>query len=565
MIRASFVFCLVIPLAAFADFTRTTEFGNDESSNVIAWGDYNNDGYPDLAVGNSSPETTNRLYTNNGGASFSETSPFGSGDTFALSWGDIENNGDLDLVVGNQGSANYLYVNTGSPLYEFTGMARFNSSGFPYTMSWADYDLDGDVDVAAGNILNNQNYLYENIGGYGFNELPEFGNGTTYGFHWGDFDHDGDADMAVVNGDAYGQNYYYLNEGDGNFTVFPEFGTAADNNWSGACGDFDNDGDLDFAVSGFSGTLSKLYENDGSANFTSSEPFESNSAILNTCVSWGDYDNDGDLDLAMGSSDTYQTRLYTNDGGSFTESILPSSTEYTTSLAWADYDRDGDLDLAVSDIYGQNYLYVNDQNDTGDDHYLSVHVIGDGDTTNVQGIGAFVKIYEPGQAGEPISFLYFREVSANNSCGQNYIDSFFGIPDYSEVDVVVGWPSAGKYFVSEYWANVSVGSEFVAAQGDGTPIGIDDEDIPNNPQGYYLAPAVPNPSTGAARISYALPKTCDVELSVFDVKGRKIATLVEGEHSPGEFSTSVNGLSSGIYLYRLTANEFSNVKKMVVR
>jgi len=62
-----------------------------------------------------------------------------------------------------------------------------------------------------------------------------------------------------------------------------------------------------------------------------------------------------------------------------------------------------------------------------------------------------------------------------------------------------------------------------------------------------------------------LPHTCEIELSIYDIKGRKIATLAEGTYLPGEFSTEISGLSSGVYIYELTADEFSEGKKMVVK
>jgi hypothetical protein len=93
--------------------------------------------------------------------------------------------------------------------------------------------------------------------------------------------------------------------------------------------------------------------------------------------------------------------------------------------------------------------------------------------------------------------------------------------------------------------------------------GADDED-PGTPIVYSLSPAAPNPSLGNAVISYALPRTSNVSLVVYDIRGRKVATLVEAEQAPGYYDASVNGLSSGVYVYRLCAGEFSATKKMVV-
>ncbi|MCP4229527.1 MAG: S8 family serine peptidase, partial [bacterium] len=91
-----------------------------------------------------------------------------------------------------------------------------------------------------------------------------------------------------------------------------------------------------------------------------------------------------------------------------------------------------------------------------------------------------------------------------------------------------------------------------------------DDGDPGIPIVYSLSTAVPNPSQGNAVIRYALPHTSNVSLEVYDIRGRKIATLVQGEQNPGYYDTTVNGLSSGIYIYRLTAGTFAATKKMVV-
>ncbi len=87
----------------------------------------------------------------------------------------------------------------------------------------------------------------------------------------------------------------------------------------------------------------------------------------------------------------------------------------------------------------------------------------------------------------------------------------------------------------------------------------------NLPKTFALHPAAPNPSDGSASIGFALPRTCEVTLTLYDIKGRKIATLAEGTHQPGEYSATVSGLSSGVYIYELKADEFNDTKKMVVK
>jgi hypothetical protein len=96
------------------------------------------------------------------------------------------------------------------------------------------------------------------------------------------------------------------------------------------------------------------------------------------------------------------------------------------------------------------------------------------------------------------------------------------------------------------------------------PTNIED-DIPTTSTTFALHPAAPNPSSGTATIGFALPRACEVELALYDIKGRKVETLATGKHQPGEYSATASGLSSGVYIYELTADEFSDSKKMVVK
>jgi hypothetical protein len=131
-----------------------------------------------------------------------------------------------------------------------------------------------------------------------------------------------------------------------------------------AWGDYDNDGDADLFLVNESGPLSAspeeanasparpaLYRNDGDGTFT--DITDSAGLGMRSCgmgAAWGDYDDDGDLDLVVTSLG--DVRLYRNDGdGSFTDVSDPAGITgfvgFWSGASWADYDRDGDLDLYV--------------------------------------------------------------------------------------------------------------------------------------------------------------------------------------------------------------------------
>lgn len=138
------------------------------------------------------------------------------------------------------------------------------------------------------------------------------------------------------------------------------------NSYSNAWGDYDNDGDLDLAVSLGTGEV-RLYRNDKGTLVTvgaaAGMPQAGGHELRG--LSWGDYDGDGDIDLLGGSTPTDKpTKVMRNDGGKFTDVAaeigltIPGRSARQTN--WVDYDNDGDLDVYSSDRSGDNKLFRND-------------------------------------------------------------------------------------------------------------------------------------------------------------------------------------------------------------
>jgi hypothetical protein len=119
-------------------------------------------------------------------------------------------------------------------------------------------------------------------------------------------------------------------------------------------GDIDNDGDLDLVLTGFDSDgvrHSEVYENSRSPlhNFVI---LQSLTGVSDTSLAWEDYDTDGDLGLALSGQIEAEaakfTKIYGNDDGVLTDSGIELIPVWSGSLAWGDYDNDGDLDLALT-------------------------------------------------------------------------------------------------------------------------------------------------------------------------------------------------------------------------
>ena len=447
-------------------FTPTDEFG-DGSTIPMAWGDYDNDGDLDLAVGNYYNQA-NELYVNNGDATFAGHNEFGTGNTFAVVWGDYDNDGDLDLAVGNNGQ-NRLYVNNNDG--SFTGEDQFGTNR-TIAMAWGDYDLDGDLDVAVGNgILNvpQQNYLYINNGDGTFSEEPQFGVGQSDSVAWADYDDDGDLDLAVGNG-GFGyieQNYLYVNNGDGTFTGEPQFGTG--DTAVVAWADADNDGRLDLAVGNWDGGQSYLYLNLGGGTFSGLPEFGADDT--NT-LAWGDYDLDGDLDVAVGNGDFYnagQNCLYANKGDGSFVAEAQFGMGSTDAVAWADYDRDGDLDLAVGNEHHprQNQLWTSE---SAPSSYIALRFVGQFQAlgegySNRDAIGAHVSVYAADHAGDPANRRGFQQVEAKGGfSAQNAMELTFGVPNDTAVDIVIEWPGSYGSAITQTLRSVPVGQRLTVTE-----------------------------------------------------------------------------------------------------
>ena len=323
--------------------------------------DYNNDGFQDIYLVNGADLSPlaekqsddlelprNALYHNNGDGTFADVSVAAriadTGYGMGCAVGDYNNDGFPDLYVTNFG-ANVFSHNNGDGT--FTDVTRETGTGdtrWGASCAFVDYDNDGFLDLYVTNYVKytiesdqvcmnkgvrvycdprlyegELDVLYHNNGDGTFTDVTEsagFSEATGRGLAlaWGDYDNDGDMDVYIAN-DA-DQNFLYRNNSDGTFTDvsliagvgFSEDGEA-ENGMGADFGDYDNDGRLDLVVTNFQDQTNTLYHNEGSGLFSDVSYASRIGTMSLPYLAWGvsfcDYDNDGyqDLFIANGHID----------------------------------------------------------------------------------------------------------------------------------------------------------------------------------------------------------------------------------------------------------------------
>ena len=368
----------------------------------------------------------------------------GSGAAFL----DYDNDGDLDLYIVNGGllpgfetsdpPTNSLYQNNGDSTFtDVTATAGVGDTGYGMGCVAADYDNDGDPDLYVTNF--GKNLLYRNNGDGTFTNATSHA-GVDDGDKWSsscafvDYDHDGNLDLYVVNYldydiakdrdwyDPRGRRIYsnpqvyagisdtlYRNNGDGTFTDVTRQAGVYNSDGKGlgvTCGDYDNDGRIDIYVANDT-TPNFLYRNVGDGRFVDIGPFagaaynEHGVAEGGMGVDFGDYNNDGALDIFVTNFSNETNTLYHNTGDGalidFTNIAGLGGVSFL-KLAFGtkffDADNDGALDLFVANghlyptesdalEYAQtDQLFIN----TGEEAFVDVSE-GSGDYFSTKRVG----------------------------------------------------------------------------------------------------------------------------------------------------------------------------------
>jgi len=560
----------------------------------VAWADYDLDGDLDLFLSNGqkSYKFRNFLYNNNGNGTFSRIENIGEITSDSLisigcSWGDADNDGDPDLLVTNaptgfQYTPNIYYQNNGNGTFskrtDLGKLTQTDNKSYAVAVGWTDFNGDGYVDVFGSSADFNgkpkANKLFQSVAASNFtttsNQLTSASTGLS-SFSWIDFEGDGDTDVITAGGSPTIPSILWINDA-GDFTpdtisVAVDSADSKGVSW----GDMDNDGDFDLIITNYgpdaeTPQVNYLFRNDGiNLNNQPVMTLLSGNAVMqdadfSNTSSWGDVDNDGDIDLFVGNdggaSDGFKSRLYLNDGtGNFTSvsSIAADSATFVYSCAFADADNDGDLDL-MTGRDGANRLFVNQSTDN---HYLEIEL--EGDQANRSAIGAIARI-KANIGGQ--NTWQSRDVSGQTGLGgQNSLRLHFGLGDASVVDsIIIHWPGSGT--IDKFAA---VPADQILKITEGKPLALE-RHAGNIPDVFVLRQNYPNPFNPATSIPFVLNKPAKVQLTIFDITGRVVLKETPENFAAGahQITIQAKNWSSGIYWYSLSVDGKSQIRKMAL-
>ncbi len=450
----------------FTQLNDGSELVNDETDSwSVSVADMDNDGKEDIIFSDYEGDRKSYMYLNSDGGFVSsmEAASVAQNDAAVSAAVDFDNDGDMDLVLGtNLDREDELLQNKGRATFRQVD-APFNTKGYTHGVAFADVDNNGFVDVFISDYMPTQNnQLYMNEGGESFDKERDAAlrqASYSIGAVFADYDNDGDADLFVPN-DKKRPNLLYTNNGAGklNLEDMAPFSDDAFNSTGASWGDYDNDGDLDLFVANAGNQNNNLYKNNGNQGF---EKITSGQVVNDGGNShgsvWVDLDNDGDLDLFVTNDQDEINFLYLNNGdGSFQrddQQVLCARNGNSFATAAGDINDDGFQDIVVATHSGEaNQVFINNANDNS---WLKLKLTGT--NSNRQALGARVRA-KASIGG--VDKWQMRQVLSNTGGGANAQSSLvchFGLGDATTVDsIIIDWPSGYRQVIKDVTSNQSL-------------------------------------------------------------------------------------------------------------
>lgn len=445
---------------------------------------------------------------------------------WSVAAGDLNGDGYNDLQYGNgQGVTHMLTANGGT---SFTEQSTIYQTQYVFSQrgNMVDINNDGALDAFMCHDVD-ANVFFINDGN-GNLDYGQGGLGETcgnYGSVWIDYDGDHDIDLFVAKCGCDPVDILYRNNGDGTFTNMAPALALNDSHssWSSAWADYDNDGDMDLFIGSSGSPNSKLMRNDN-GNFTNVTNGSGFDTFTGTTIEWTchDFNNDGYVDI-LGAG----AMLMNNGDMTFTP-----NTDVPGNGPIGDLNNDGFLDIVNGNIVQMNSGNTN--------KYLVVKLTGT--ASNINGIGARVEVSSP-------SFTQIRDVKSGD--GFRYmstLNAHFGLGTDATVNqVTVYWPSGVVDVLENVAANTSL--EIIEGSFSTGVIG--------EAKGEFSL--FPNPAQDMLYVR-SDNDLANQPVNVFDIAGQRVLTGTLRNDQ-----LDITALKSGVYMLRLQIGGRQLQQKFVKR
>jgi hypothetical protein len=476
-----------------------------------------------------------------------------SADGGISAMGDILGDNRLEIVCGDENGFLYAFNHDGSPLSGFP--VSYGSGMGVYVPALADVDHDGKSEIAVishqwDSPYGNANLHLLKVTSSGSQEMPGYPinivRGSENGPSIGDLDGDGEMEIVVgtggaSDGSAVARVIAYTPTGQ----MKPGFPWVVGRNSVG-CNptlfDIDRDGKLEILVRVKpDSNVNGIYAISHTGALKPGFPFAITYGHVNACVAVGDMTGDGVPELAYGgveAVDSGKVWVFSLDG------VLLPGFPARVFRTWVDGS------VAIADVDGDG---------KGD------AVCGTNGVTNKPGIvcafnylGQMVEGF-PLSPGNPILNSFETHPTVVDIDGDGDTEIFAGRLDKN----VYGWSTPGIFDSTKAWTTFKANPARTGGQLRSPVVGVTEP--LTSPAKFNLEQNYPNPFNPSTTIRFTLPVAGHATLTIFDVLGREVGTLVNGWFGAGEHaaSWSPEGVSSGVYFYQVKTENFVSVKKLV--
>jgi hypothetical protein len=547
------------------------------NASTVAWGDIDNDGQPDLFVGGRDG-ATGAIFLNHDGQFERANITYGfqpPTNILNAQFVDFDGDGLLDLcLLTNDGFGVRLYrQNEQHLLTEVLHGTGLLYTTPPRSAIWADVNNDGRLDLiltSGGGQDANLTVMEQTAGDFAamranpFDEtLADVGAISAM-----DYDRDGAIDLLVGSASGTDRPHLYRNRGDGTFDDYGQrFGFAKGQAATATCWlDFNNDQKMDLYMPG-APNGNGLYAGTCLGGMIGLVPVpdmpDLTLAGANAVYAYPvDANMDGWTDLFLMKSGTDGCALLINDQGiawrdvASNARILNADRE-NLSAAWADYDNDGLMDVAIAQGANGVRLFRN-VTQTRKEHF-QVRLLGHDVNTPVTGCTVTMQ------------FERCKQIATTSalSCGSGWSDPSLTLVSRNSgkshvAELVVNWPnSQTSVFSLNELSTTSVNElHMPGAENHNQQVILPPPTPPQPP----TMTASPNPFNPTTSIGFTLDEAANVDLRVYDLMGREVATLARGEYASGEHHVTFDAgnLPSGIYFSRLTSGNTSTMTRLML-